>query len=189
MPDVKEIIKQIQLITYGAYGASGQVAALLGEPDSDPKAVAQALENTAARLERGAVELRAICERSMPPVSTIGQKPTLPSLDIAGQMALDVLLALHPDRLLRVSLQPPYKLCFLVQRADGWIDYFAVMPVPVGHEGRISQLLQAEPKSYIFLLPLEDAAQHQQITLARSHYFILRQGNRLRFYKGGEAGK
>ena len=58
-------------------------------------------------------------------------------------LALDVLLALHPGRLLRVSLQPPYKLCFLVQRADGWIDYFAVMPVPVGHESRISQLLQA----------------------------------------------
>ena len=52
------------------------MAALLWEPDSDPKAVAKALENTAARLERGAVELRAICERSMPPVSTIGQKPT-----------------------------------------------------------------------------------------------------------------
>lgn len=60
--------------------------------------------------------------------------------------SLDVLLALRPGRLLRVSLQPPYKLCFLVQRADGWIDYFAVMPVPVGHESRISQLLQAEPK-------------------------------------------
>ena len=95
MPDVKEIIKQIQLITYGAYGASGQVAALLGEPDSDPKAVAKALENTAARLERGAVELRAICERSMPPVSTIGQKPTLPSLDIAGQVEVNEFGWLH----------------------------------------------------------------------------------------------
>lgn len=104
-------------------------------------------------------------------------------------LSLDVLLALRPGRLLRVSLQPPYKLCFLVQRADGWIDYFAVMPVPVGHEGRISQLLQAEPKDYVFLLPLENGAQHQQIALARSHYFILRQGEHLRFYKGGEAGK
>lgn len=104
-------------------------------------------------------------------------------------LSLDILLALQPGQLLRVSLQPPYKLCFLVQRADGWIDYFAVMPVPAGHEGRISQLLQAEPKNYIFLLPLEDAAQHQQIRLARGHYFILRQGNRLRFYKGGEARK
>ena len=95
MPDVKEIIKQIQLITYGAYGASGQVAALLGEPDSDPKAVAKALENTAARLERGAVELRAICERSMPPVSTIGKRPTLPSLDIAGQVEANEFGWLH----------------------------------------------------------------------------------------------
>ena len=86
MPDVKGTIKQIQLITYGAYGVSGQVAALLEEPDSRPEAVAKALENTAARLERGAVELRAICESSMPPVSSIGQKPALPPLDIAGQV-------------------------------------------------------------------------------------------------------
>ena len=104
-------------------------------------------------------------------------------------LSLDILLALQPGRLLQVSRQPPYKLCFLVQRADGWIDYFAVMPVLPGHEGRLSLLLQAEPKNYVFLLPLEDAAQHQRITLARSHYFILRQGERLRFYKGGEAGK
>ena len=69
MPDVKEIIKQIQLITYGAYGASGQVAALLGEPDSDPKAVAKALENTAARLERGVVELRAIWQHFLQLIS------------------------------------------------------------------------------------------------------------------------
>ena len=95
MPDMKEIVKQIQFITYGAYGSSGQVAALLGEPDSDPKAVAKALENTAARLERGVVELRAICERSMPPVSTIGQKPTFPSLDIAGQVEANEFGWLH----------------------------------------------------------------------------------------------
>ena len=45
-----------------------------------------------------------------------------------------------------------------------------------------------EPQNYIFLLPLENPAQHRQISLARSHYFILRQGDRLWFYKGGEAG-
>ena len=56
MPDMKEIIKQIQYITYGAYGASGQVAALLEEPDSTPEAVAKALENTAARLARAALK-------------------------------------------------------------------------------------------------------------------------------------
>ena len=69
--------------------------------------------------------------------------------------ALDILLALAPARLLQVSAQPPYKLCFLLERADGQVDYFAVMPVPLGHEGRVCQLLQAEPRDYVFLLPLE----------------------------------
>ena len=104
-------------------------------------------------------------------------------------LSLDVLLALRPERLLQVSIQPPYKLCFLLQRSDGWIDYFAVMPVRAGHEGRISQLLQAERRNYVFLLPLENMEQHRQIALSRSHFFVLRQGERLRFYKGGEAGK
>lgn len=62
-------------------------------------------------------------------------------------LSLDVLLALRPERLLQVSARQPYKLCFLLQRSDGWIDYFAVMPVQPGHEGRISQLLQAEQKN------------------------------------------
>lgn len=104
-------------------------------------------------------------------------------------LALDVLLALKPEKVLQLSIQEPYKLCFLLQRADGWIDYFAVMPVQSGHEARICQLLQAEPRQYVFLLPLENVAQHQKITLTRSHFFILRQGGGLRFYKGGEAGK
>lgn len=103
--------------------------------------------------------------------------------------ALDILLALAPARLLQVSAQSPYKLCFLLERADGQVDYFAVMPVPLGHEGRVCQLLQAEPRDYVFLLPLERIEQHRQITLARSHYFVLGQGERLKFYKGGEAGK
>lgn len=104
-------------------------------------------------------------------------------------LALDVLLALAPAKLLQISVRPPYTLCFLLQRGDEWIDYFAVMPVPKGHEGRISQLLQAESRNFIFLLPLEDGVQHRKITLNRSHFFILRQGDSLRFYKGGEAGK
>ncbi len=104
-------------------------------------------------------------------------------------LAVDILLALAPAKLLQISIQPPYRLCFLLQRADGWIDYFAVMPVQPGHEARISQLLQAERKQYVFLLPLEDGAQHRKVMLNRSHFFILRQGGSLRFYKGGEAGK
>lgn len=63
------------------------------------------------------------------------------------------------------------------------------MPVPLGHEERVSQLLQAEAGGFVFLLPLERMEQHRQITLTHSHYFVLRQGERLKFYKGGEAGK
>ncbi|MCM1233107.1 MAG: hypothetical protein NC489_23550 [Ruminococcus flavefaciens] len=104
-------------------------------------------------------------------------------------LSLDILIALKPERLLQISLCQPYSLCFLLQRADGWIDHFAVIPAPAGQEARISQLLQAEPKNYIFLLPLESIEQYRQIVLTRSHFFILRQHERLRFYKGGEAGK
>lgn len=104
-------------------------------------------------------------------------------------LALDVLLALKPERLLQVSVRPPYPLCFLLQRADGRIDHFATMPVPMGHEGRISRLLQAEPGEYVFLLLLEGVGQHREIRLARDHFFVLRQGGSFRFYKGGDAGK
>lgn len=104
-------------------------------------------------------------------------------------LALDVLLALKPAHLLQVSVRQPYPLCFLIQRPDGWIDHFAVTPVPMGHEGRISQLLQAEPKEYVFLLLLEGIEQHREIKLARNHFFVLRQDGNFRFYKGGEAGK
>lgn len=85
-----------------------------------------AVPGTADRLHRGLVRLPELWDT--PP-------------DREMLFSLDVLLALRPGRLLRVTLQTPYKLCFLTQRADGWIDYFAVMPVPVGHESHISQLL------------------------------------------------
>lgn len=104
-------------------------------------------------------------------------------------LALDIMLALTPAQVFQVRIQPPYTLCFTLQRADGRLDRFVVMPVPMGHEGRISQLLQAEPGQYVFLLFLEDSAQHRQIRLTRNHFFVLRQGGSLRFYKGGEAGK
>ena len=108
-------------------------------------------------------------------------------------------LSIGRDRLRRLQRRPAIGLQCVVRLRDcalrffgllfGCADYFAVMPVQPGHEGRISQLLQAEQKNYVFLLPLENMEQHRQITLSRSHFFVLRQGERLRFYKGGEAGK
>ena len=94
-----------------------------------------------------------------------------------------------PAKLLQVSAPRPYALCFLLERQDGWLDHFAVMPIPVGHEARVSQLLEAEPRDYVFLLALERMEQYREVRLTRSHYFVLRQDGRLRFYKGGEAGR
>lgn len=95
MTDHKEMIQKIQSITYGAYRASGQAVALLSEPDSQPEAVARTLEQTAARLEQGAVELRTACESCTPAVPTIGQKPTLPHQEIAGRIEVNEFGWLH----------------------------------------------------------------------------------------------
>jgi len=95
MLDMKEAIKQIQAIAYGAYKASGQAAALLNEPDAQPPAIAEALEQTAARMEQGAVELRVLCESCLPPVPAIGQKPSSPQLDTAGTIEVNEFGWLH----------------------------------------------------------------------------------------------
>ena len=52
MQTIKEMIQQIQGITFEAYKASGQAAALLGEPSSPPEAMVKALEQTAANMVR-----------------------------------------------------------------------------------------------------------------------------------------
>ncbi|MCM1233113.1 MAG: hypothetical protein NC489_23580 [Ruminococcus flavefaciens] len=97
MSTLKENITQIQAITYDACQASGQVAALLDAPDSRPEAVADALEQTAARLERGTVELRALCESCLPPapIPMAGQRPVPPPLDAAGRIEANEFGWLH----------------------------------------------------------------------------------------------
>ena len=87
MQNPKEAIKQIQALTYGAYQASGQVAALIGA--SRPENMADALEQTATRMEQGTVHLRALCESCLPPVPAVGQKPALSPLDAAGKVEVN----------------------------------------------------------------------------------------------------
>lgn len=89
MQTIKEMIQQIQGITFEAYKASGQAAALLGEPSSPPEAMVKALEQTAASMEQGTVELRALCESCLPELLTIGRKPVLPPLDVAGSISVN----------------------------------------------------------------------------------------------------
>ena len=97
-------------------------------------------------------------------------------------LALDTLLALEPEKLLQISACPPYKLRFLIQRGKT-LDFFAVMTVPDGHEARVCQLLQAEPRKDTFLLLLDRPEQHARIILDRSYYLVLQQDGRLRFCK------
>lgn len=103
-------------------------------------------------------------------------------------LALDALIALAPKRLLQLSGRSEhYPLCFLLERRDGWADHFAFLTIPPGQEARISQLVQAEPVDYVFLLYLEALEQHRGVHLLRSHYFLIKQDGVLRFFKGGEA--
>lgn len=101
-------------------------------------------------------------------------------------LSLDVLLALRPERLLQVSARQPYKLCFLLQRSDGWIDYFAVMPVQPGHEGRISQLLQAEQKKGAseLLIPAHSLAALAAISRDSDVYEMGLAGKSIVFWNG-----
>lgn len=89
MQTIKETIQQIQAITRSACQASSQAASLLGEPSSSPVAAAKALEQAAASLEQGTVELRALCESCLPELLTIGRKPILPPLDVAGSVSVN----------------------------------------------------------------------------------------------------
>lgn len=86
MQTVKKMIQHIQTITYNAYKSSSQAAALLKAQAVPPGAMAKALERTATQMEQGTVELRALCERCLPDLPAIGQKPALPALDVAGSI-------------------------------------------------------------------------------------------------------
>ena len=117
MQNPKEAIKQIQALTYGAYQASGQVAALIGA--SRPENMAEALEQTAARMEQGAVHLRALCESCLPPVPAVGQKPALPPLDAAGKVEVNEFGWLHIQLntlLPHCRYQPPEWLSDTIRR-------------------------------------------------------------------------
>ncbi len=89
MQTIKEMIQQIQTITYDAYRSSGQVAALLKTQGEPPEAMAKALERTATQMEQGTVELRALCESCLPELLTVGRKPVLPTLDVAGSISVN----------------------------------------------------------------------------------------------------
>ena len=89
MPTLRESIQKIQTIAHDAYRASSQAATLLNEQGFSPEVFANSLEQTASQMEHAAVELRALCESCLPELLTIGRKPVLPPLDVAGSISVN----------------------------------------------------------------------------------------------------
>ena len=102
--------------------------------------------------------------------------------------ALDILLALASGPPLQITgRKPPYKLCFLLAREDGRLAPFAVMPVEPGREQITCILLAQQSRDVTLLLALHHLEQHRLLKVCQRHYFVLRQGGRPRFFRGGEA--
>lgn len=78
MQTIREMIQQIQTITYDAYKSSNQAAAQLKTQAGPPEAMAKALERTATQMEQDTVELCALCERCLPDLPAIGKSPLYP---------------------------------------------------------------------------------------------------------------
>ena len=89
MPNLRESIQKIQTIAHDAYRASSQAATLLNEQGFSSEVFANSLEQTASQMEHAAVELRALCESCLPELLTIGRKPVLPPLDVAGSISVN----------------------------------------------------------------------------------------------------
>ena len=85
MSEQKEHIKRIQEITFEAYKSSGRIAALLDQSLAPSAELTKELEQAACQMEQGAVELRTLCAHYWYPIKSIGNKPAVEPLDIAGR--------------------------------------------------------------------------------------------------------
>ena len=72
---------------------------------------------------------------------------------------------------------------------DGRMDLFGVLPVEPGREQISCILLSQQPGDMTVLFDLTDLEQHRLLRIPQRHYFVVRQKGRLRFFKGGDAGK
>lgn len=104
--------------------------------------------------------------------------------------ALDILLALAAGPPIQItSRKAPYKLCFLLERENGRVDLFGILPVEPGREQISCILLAQQPKDVTVLFDLSSLEQHRLLQIPQRHYFVVRQDGRLRFFKGGDAGQ
>lgn len=89
--------------------------------------------------------------------------------------ALDILLALATGPPLQISRRrAPYKLCFLLEREDGRLDSFAVLPVEPGREQMVSILMAQQSKGFTVPLLLSALEQSRLLQIHQKHYFVIR---------------
>lgn len=84
----------------------------------------------------------------------------------------------------------PFLLSFLTTLKDGSISAFSILPVPPGREN--AALLRLPPpdalhKRHTVIFLLSELSQRERLETPLPHYFALRDGGRLRYFKGGGA--
>jgi hypothetical protein len=98
--------------------------------------------------------------------------------------ALDVMLDISNGAPAAIaSGVPPFKLCFLAERGDRLASYGVVTAAP-GDERRVCFLLDADKTERTVIFITRDAARTERLTTALPHYFAVRDGGRLRYFKG-----
>lgn len=114
----------------------------------------------------------------------IGQPP-----DRAMLEAVDVMLDLTGTVLLRLSAHKrPFQLCFLTRLPGGGLGSYAVLPVELRREAECLQAARgAENGQRTVVFLLENWQQHKALQGEFPHYFVLREGGRRRYFKGGGA--
>ena len=86
MPNLKQDVKRMQELTFEAFKASGGVLALIDDKQVDQQRLSRKLEEVAGFMERGAVELRCLCETHQPRLEHTGGRHSGQDLQPAGDI-------------------------------------------------------------------------------------------------------
>ena len=115
---------------------------------------------------------------------------TLPHLrkkDIDFDMlsAVDIMLELLEVPALAISTdKPPFKLSFLAERGEDIVP-FAVAVVAPGTETELNHHLSFAGRELTAIFLLSDISQRELLTSSLTHFFAIRDGERLCYFKGG----
>ena len=84
MNSLKQDVARMQELIAGAFQQAGGLAVLAGSGQPDTERLQKTLEQTAAQLERAALELRRLCETHSPGAGGYGVRPAAPVMEASG---------------------------------------------------------------------------------------------------------